>query len=55
MSQLSQHTLIGVQQTIEEVLVTLYLKPLFIMHYKSIFNTLLLHCNAPYNALYVVS
>lgn len=32
--------------------VTLYLKPLCIMHYKSIFNALIMPCNAPYNALW---
>ncbi len=30
----------------------LYLKPLRIMHYKSIFNALIMLRNAPYNALY---
>jgi len=31
---------------------TLYLKPLYIMHYISILNALIMLCNAPYNALY---
>ncbi len=29
--------------------VTLYLKPLYVMHYKSSFNALILPCNVPYN------
>ncbi len=35
-----------------ETLVTLYLTPLYIMHYKGSFNALIMPCNAPYNALY---
>ncbi len=34
-------------------LVTLYLKPLCKMHYKSSFNALIMPCNAPYDALYM--
>ncbi len=34
-----------------ELLVTLYLKPLFIMYYKSSFNASIMPCNAHYNAL----
>ncbi len=33
-------------------LVTLYLKPLYIMHCQSSFNALIIHCNSPYNALH---
>ncbi len=34
-----------------QVKLTLYFKPLCIMHYTSSFNALIMPCNAPYNAL----
>ncbi len=34
------------------MLETLYLKPLYKMHYKDSFNALIMPWNAPYNALY---
>ncbi len=33
--------------------VTLYIKPFYIMHYKSSFNALIMTCNAPYNAWFL--
>ncbi len=32
--------------------VCFYLKSLYIMHYKSSFNALIMPCNVPYNTLY---
>ncbi len=35
-----------------EFWVTLYLKPLYTMHYEKYFNALIMPCNAPYDALF---